>query len=153
MPNTYHQMPVHTVWAVRNRAALLADDWRDDLHKYMTGVIKGHGLPMLAVNSVDDHIHALFEMHPNLRLSDVMRELKHESSRWINEHRLTRGRFNWQEGYGAFNVSRRHVPIVGAYIAGQQEHHGKQGFRDEITTLYRDEEIDFDERYLFRDPE
>lgn len=146
-------MPVHVVWAVRYRRSLLADGWREPHHRYLTGIIKGHGLPMLAVNSVEDHVHVLFEMRPNLRLSDVMRELKHESTRWINANGFTDVAFKWQDGYGAFNVSRRAVPIVGAYIDGQQERHRKQKFREELVEIYRDEEIAFDERYIFLDPE
>ncbi|GAB4094347.1 IS200/IS605 family transposase [Flaviaesturariibacter terrae] len=152
MANTYSQMPIHVVTAVKYRQALILPDWREYLHRYVTGVFSNQGLRLLQINSMPDHMHILFESRPNCRLSDIMRIVKADSSRWINEQQFCRSHFQWQEGYGAFNVSRRDVPAVATYIQNQQKHHRNESFPDELVRLYREEEIVFDKQYIFHEP-
>jgi putative transposase len=152
MANTYTQMPVHVVVAVKYRRALILDHWRDDLHKYMTGIVQGQRHKMLCINSMPDHLHALIEMRPDQCLSDLMRMLKADSSRWVNKQKLSRGHFLWQEGFGAFNVSKRFVHLVACYIENQEFHHRDKTLRAEMINMFEDQQIEFDKRYLFSSP-
>lgn len=151
MANTYTQMPIHVVTAVKYRQALILPHWRDDLHGYIGGILTNQGLRLLQINSMPDHLHVLFEHHPDRKLSDVMRMIKADSSRWINQQGFTRTRFQWQVGYGAFHVSRRHVPRVASYIQNQQRHHAKESFGKEYRRLLTEEAIAFDPQYLFQE--
>jgi len=153
MANTYTRIEIHAVFAVKFRKALLSDEWRADLHQYMIGILRGQGCPVLQINSVEDHVHVLFELNPNKSCSEVLRELKSESSRWINAQRKTHDTFRWQEGYGAFSVSHRAVSTVCGYIANQQQHHRRKRFAEEVKTLYGEVEMEYNPAYLFRDPE
>src|SRR5690349_4500581 len=106
MPNTYTQIHIHAVFTVQNRESLIAKEWKIELYKYITGIIQNHNHKVIAINGMSDHIHILFGMRPNQSLSDLMQDVKASSSKWINEKRFVRGKFSWQEGYGAFSYSK-----------------------------------------------
>lgn len=128
MANTYTQIHIQCVMAVKYRKALIQPEWKDQLQKYMTGIVQNNGHKVLAINNMPDHLHLFFGFRPNQALSDLMRIVKSESTKWINDNHLTPSTFNWQEGYGAFSYSRSHVPRVINYVLNQEHHHRKKRF-------------------------
>jgi len=153
MSNTYTQIHIQCVMAVKYRQSLIAPEWKEQLHKYITGIVQNHGHKMIAVNSMPDHLHVFFGFRPDQSLSDLMRLVKGESSEWINLQRFTPAVFRWQEGYGAFSYSKSHVQKVTNYVMNQEEHHRKQTFLEEYRQFLEQFEIDYDERYIFKEPE
>jgi REP element-mobilizing transposase RayT len=151
MPNTYTQIHIQFVFAVKNRTAVIAKLWKDELYKYMTGIIQNKGHKLLAINGVEDHIHILVGLKPTESISDLMRELKSNSSKWVNEKGYTKGKFEWQEGYGAFSYSKSQVTNVIDYIENQEIHHHKQSFHEEYLNFLEKFDVEYDERYVFRD--
>lgn len=149
MANTYSQINIHCVFAVKGRENIITENFRDNLHKYMSGVLKNHNVFPLAVNGWKDHIHIFFELSPNLRISDIMRDLKSASSKWVNDNRFVLGKFQWQNGYGAFSYSRSQRNDVINYIINQEEHHENKTFKQEYLEMLRKFEIDFRAEYLF----
>jgi len=153
MANTYTQIHIQIVFAVQNRRSLIAPVWKEELYRYITSIVQTPGHKMLQINGMPDHLHILFGMRPTQALSDLVQHVKQDSSKWINEKGFVRGRFSWQEGYGAFSYSKRDVPNVIAYIQGQEEHHRVRTFQEEYVELLKDFEIEHDERYIFKDLE
>jgi REP element-mobilizing transposase RayT len=151
MPNTYTQLYIHCVFAVKYRAAVIKPEWDDRLHKYITGIIQNNGHKLLTINSVSDHLHLLVGLHPKQSISEMMRLVKGDSSEFINKEGLTKRKFQWQEGYGAFSNSRSQIDSVIKYILNQKEHHRKKTFREEYIGMLKDYNIDFDEKYIFHD--
>jgi putative transposase len=150
MPNTYTQIHIHAVFAVKARAGLIQSEWKNDLYKYIAGIIQNYNHKSLAINGMPDHIHILFGMRPNHSLSDLMQDIKSGSSGWINEQRLVKGRFEWQQGYGAFSYSKSQVPDVVAYIQNQEVHHAKKSLIEEYREFLIKFDIEYDERYIFK---
>jgi REP element-mobilizing transposase RayT len=153
MANTYTQIHLHLVFAVQYRISLIHDSWKDELYKYITGIVQEHKHKMIIVNGMPDHIHMLIGMRPIQSLSDLMQDIKGSSSTWINNRKFTKGRFQWQEGYGALSYSKRELPVIIDYIKNQEEHHRKKTFIDEYKELLQEFEIGFDEKYIFKLPE
>lgn len=153
MPNTYTQIHIHAVFAVQNRNSLISEDWETRLYQYITGIIQNHGHKLLIINGMPDHIHLLIGMRPTQSLSDLMRDVKGDSSRWINDNKFVLGKFSWQEGYGAFSHSKSQIPDVVNYIQMQKIQHKKLKFIEEYTQLLTNFEIDFNEEYLFKSVE
>jgi REP element-mobilizing transposase RayT len=152
MANTYTQIHIQSVFAVKYRAALLDKSWRRRLFQYMIGIMNHLGHKTLAVNGVEDHIHLLYGLRPEKSISESMRMLKGETSAWINENRFCKGRFEWQNGYGAFSYRKRDVPTIATYIENQEEHHRKVVFIDEYRGLLKEFGVEFDERYILLPP-
>ncbi|RYY86545.1 MAG: IS200/IS605 family transposase [Chitinophagaceae bacterium] len=150
--STYTQLYYHILFSVKYRRALLEDAWREELHRYDTGIIQGRGHKLLAINSVDDHLHLLAGCKPRDPLPDLMRELKSNSSAWINQRGFTARNFAWQEGYTAITVSPSAVSSVCSYIERQQEHHRKKSHREEVIELLQAAGIDWKPEYLFVEP-
>ena len=128
MANTYTQIHIQCVMAVKYRQSLIQPEWKDQLQKYITSIVQNHGHKVLAINNMPDHLHLFFGFRPNQSLSDLMRTVKSESSQWINDKQFTPAVFRWQEGYGAFSYSRSHVKTVTEYVLNQEEHHRKKHF-------------------------
>jgi len=126
MANTYTQIHIQCVMAVKYRQSLIQPEWKDQLQKYITGIVQNHGHKMLAINNMPDHLHLFFGFRPTQSLSELMQIVKGESSEWINKQSFTPATFRWQEGYGAFSYSRSHVKPVIKYILNQEEHHHKK---------------------------
>jgi len=148
MPSTHFSLHYHVVFSTKERHPWIEPGWRDDLHGYLGGCVKTlRGMPV-EIGGVADHVHLLLGLRATHRLADVVREIKTVSSRWIHEE-LRVPRFGWQEGYGAFTVSRSNVPAVRHYIATQAEHHKKRRFEDEYLDLLKKHEVEFDERFLW----
>lgn len=153
MANTYTQIHIQVVFAVKNRIGLIQSVWKDELYKYITGIVQAHHHKLLAINGMPDHVHILLGMRPTQSLAELMQDIKGSSSKWINEKKLVPGKFEWQEGYGAFSYSKESVLNVIEYIRNQELHHQRKSFREEYKQLLKEFGISFDERYVFRDPE
>ncbi len=149
MANNYYQVTLHIVFAVRNREALIEDTFRENLHAYITGIIKNHDQKLLTINSMPDHIHLLIGLAPSMRLSDLVREIKSASSKYINENNLSRKKFYWQNGYGVFSYSMSHRKNVIRYIENQREHHRKMTFQKEYIKFLESFKIEYNRKYLF----
>lgn len=150
MANTYTKIHIHVVFAVQQRSSLIRNSWKDNLHKYISGIINKSGHKVLAINGISDHVHILIGLRPNQSLSDLMKKVKGSSSKWINENRLVMGRFSWQEGYSAFSYGQSQVNYVIHYIQNQEEHHKRQSLKEEHEMLLKEFNIEFDDRYLFK---
>lgn len=149
MADTFSQIYIQIVFAVKNRDALIRPGWDQQLYKYITGIVQNKGQKMLAINGIADHIHFLIGMRPTCCLSDLVREVKKSSNEFIRENRFTKFNFNWQEGFGAFSYGHSQLDDVVRYIMMQKEHHVKWTFRDEYTSLLNKFDVDFDEKHLF----
>ncbi|PWN07287.1 IS200/IS605 family transposase [Rhodohalobacter mucosus] len=150
MANTYTQIHIHVICAVKNRQSMIHSSWEDQLYKYITGIVQNQGHKLMQVNGMPDHVHLLIGYRPIQSLSDLMKNVKQDSSRWINHTRLAEGRFAWQEGYGAFSHSKSQVRKVISYIQNQKEHHKKKSFREEYLEFLKKWDVEFDERYIFK---
>jgi len=150
MANTFTQIHIQCVFAVKYRRALIDKIWKETLHKYITGIVQECGHKMIAINSMPDHLHFLMGARPNQCISDLMRMVKGDSSEWINDNKISRSKFHWQEGYGAFSYSKSQIPIVANYIHTQEEHHRKKTFLEEYKEILQEFEIDYDEQYIFK---
>ena len=149
MANTYSQIIVQFVFAVKSRENLISSKNREELEKYICGIIENKGQKMLAIFAMPDHIHILVGMKPNISISDLVRDIKSNSSRFINESKWIRGKFSWQEGFGAFSYSKSHLDNVVKYILNQEEHHKKKNFKDEYLEFLDKFEIEYKDEYLF----
>jgi len=150
MPNTYTQIYIHYVFAVQNRKNLIQPKWKDDLQKYMTGIIEQQGHKLLQIGGMPDHIHALVSMNPKQSPSDLMFHVKRSSSLWINEKRFVMGKFSWQEGFGAFSYGKSQIPNVAKYIQNQETNHKKRSFMEEYLEILKKFDVEYDERYVFK---
>jgi putative transposase len=151
MPNTYTQLYIHCVFAVKYRQAMINADWDERLHQYITGILQNNGHKLLAVNSMPDHLHFFVGLNPKQSISDMMRLAKGDSSEFINKQRFTPGKFQWQDGYGAFSNSRSQIDSVVKYIMNQKQHHSKKTFKEEYLDILKDYAVDYDEKYIFHD--
>ena len=150
MANTYTQIYLHVVFAVEGRQNLISPEHNDELQKYITGIVSAQRHKLIAINNLPDHLHLLVGLRPDAALSDLVRDIKANSSRFISEKRWVAGRFSWQEGFGAFSCSRSQLDTVIRYIADQQKHHAQKTFRDEYTELLEKFEVEYDRRYIFK---
>ena len=149
MANTYTQIHLHLVFAVQNREGLIRKEWRHELFRYLTGIIQNHGHKVLAINGMSDHVHILIGMRPTQSLSDLMQDVKGDSSKWINQKGFINSRFSWQSGYGAFSLDKAQVDTIIEYIKNQDLHHRKKSFQGEYLDLLREFGVEFDIRYVF----
>jgi REP element-mobilizing transposase RayT len=148
-PGVFTQLYVHIVFAVKYRERLLTKEMRDELFRYISGIITNRKHKVIIINGVLDHIHILIGLNPNDKISDLVGCIKRESSSFINEKKWFRGKFHWQEGYGAFTYSRSQLDNIYKYISNQETHHSKRTFRAEYLALLERFEVKFDEKYLF----
>ena len=149
MANTYSQIYIQIVFTVKGRQNLITREHREELHKYITGIVRNRDQKMLSIFSMPDHTHLLVGLKPSIAVSDLVRDVKADSSNFINEKKWLRGKFNWQEGFGAFSYSRSQLDNVIKYILNQEKHHKKKTFREEYVGFLKKFEIDYDEKYLF----
>ncbi len=149
MAGTYSQIYIQVVFAVKGRQNLLCKDWRDEVFKYMCGIIKNKGHKPITVNGVSDHVHAFIGLRPAMALADLVRDVKNNSTNFINEHTWIPGKFCWQEGYGAFSYSHSQIETVYNYILNQERHHGQQTFQAEYLDFLKKFGIEYDMKYLW----
>ena len=131
MPGTFSQIYIQIVFAVKGRANLISPNWKVELHKYIVGIIKGKNQKPIIVNGMPDHIHAFIGLKPSMAISDLVRDIKNNSTNFINDNKFVRGKFLWQEGYGAFSYSHSHIKNVYNYILNQEKHHKKKTWNEE----------------------
>lgn len=149
MANTFSQIYIQVVFAVQGRQSLIRDAWCEELYKYISGTITAMGHKSIIVNGATDHVHIFVGLRPNTSISDLVRNIKANSSRFVNERGFVRGKFAWQHGFGAFSYSHSQIGDVYMYIANQRQHHKKTTFLEEYNALLREFEIEYDEKFLF----
>ena len=149
MANSYSRFYAHLVFAVKNRNALIRKEWKNDLEKYITGIIQSHGHKLLAIGSMPDHIHIFIGYNLNQLIPELVENIKTSSNAWVKKYKLSRYRFEWQTGYGAFSHSRSQIDSVVKYIANQEKHHKKLKFREEYINILNKNDIEYQEEYLF----
>jgi len=151
MANTYHQVYIQTVFAVKYRKAIIGNEWKTDLFAVIGNLINEKNCKTIIVNGVEDHVHCFIGLKPAVSISELMQTVKAKSSKYINDHSLTPERFEWQEGYGVFSYSQSQIDRVYKYIQNQEAHHKKQTFRDEYLDFLKKFKVEYDEQYIFRD--
>jgi REP element-mobilizing transposase RayT len=142
-------MHVHLVFATKHREASIKKEWRDDLEKYITGIVQNHKHKMLAIKAVSDHIHIFIGYNVNYLIPKLVEEIKTSSNKWIKENNLSKFKFDWQQGYGGFSHSHSQVETVSKYIMNQETHHKKRSFKEEYLKMLKDNGIEYKEEYLF----
>jgi putative transposase len=149
MSNTYTQIHVHFIFAVKYRDGVIHKDWKDELYKYITGIVQNNNHKMISINGMSDHVHMLIGIKPTQSISELLQDVKGSSSKWVNEKKFTKRNFEWQEGYGAFSYGRSQLKNVIAYIENQEQHHSKKSFKEEYIDFLEKFEVDYNEKYIF----
>lgn len=150
MANAYHQIYLHTVFAVKYRKAVINKPWQNELFGVIGNLINDNSCKAIIVNGVEDHVNCLIGLRPATAISELMKTVKAKSSKYINDHLLTLNRFEWQEGYGVFSYSHSQIPDVRFYIQNQESHHKGQTFQTEYLEFLKKFEINYDEKHLFK---
>jgi REP element-mobilizing transposase RayT len=145
---TFSQIYMHVVFGVKGRENLISIKWKDDLYKYIAGIIKGKGHKSIIINGMPDHIHTLIGMKPSVAIADLVRDIKNNSTNFINDKRLVTGKFSWQEGYGVFSYSHSNIKNVYDHILNQEKHHMKRTFKEEYLDFLNKFEIEYNAKYL-----
>lgn len=149
MANTYHKIYIQVVFAVKYRNAVIEEEWRSKLLGVIGNLINEAGCKTIIINGIEDHVHFLFGLKPAISLSELMKTVKAKSSKYINDNQLTKSKFSWQEGYGAFSYSQSQIDAVYKYIENQKEHHKKQDFKDEYLNFLNKFNIPYEQKYVF----
>jgi len=150
MANTYSQIYLQVVFAVQGRQSLIRRENKEELHKYLTGIVTQREQKLLAVHCMPDHAHILIGLRPAMALSDLVHDLKIASAKFVNRKAWVAGRFSWQEGFGAFSYGHSQLTRIIRYIQEQEQHHAKTTFREEYIRFLKRYEIDHDERFIFK---
>ena len=150
MANTYTQIYIHLIFAVKNRESLISEEIEEELYKMLTTILQNNKHSIIAIGGMPDHVHIFFGMHPNEALSHLVKELKTATSAWINGQHKLETHFAWQQGFGAFSYSRSQINAVANYVRGQKQHHVKTSFREEYLKILQSFGIDYDEKYVFQ---
>ena len=149
MANTFTQIYIQAVFAVQGRPSLIRKENKEELHKYITGIVQNQGHKLLAIHCMPDHTHIFFGLRPRMSASHLMQEVKADSTNFINRKRWFPGRFSWQEGFGAFSYGHSQIGEVIRYLENQEEHHAKRSFRQEYLSFLKKFNIPYDQKYLF----
>lgn len=152
MSQTFTQVYAQIVFAVEWRQCLIDPGHKEEIHKFITGIVRNDGQKLIEINSMPDHMHILVGLKPDMALSDPVRDIKANSSRFINDKGWLRGRFRWQEGFGAFSYSHSQLESVIRYIQNQEQHHSTRTFKNEYLDILRRFDVAFDTRYVFEFP-
>jgi len=151
MADTYSQLYIQIIFAVKGRQNLISKKWKDEIYKYITGIITNQKQKLIAINGMPDHIHILVGIKPNISISDLVRDIKTSSSKFINEQKWINGKFEWQTGFGAFSYGHSQLTPVIKYIENQEEHHKTKTFKEEYIMFLKLFNIDFKNEYIFDD--
>ncbi|MDQ6755618.1 MAG: IS200/IS605 family transposase [Bacteroidota bacterium] len=149
MPNTYTQLYIQFVFAVKGRENLIHSSWKNDLYKYITGIVQNNKSKLITINGMEDHIHIFIGYKPSVPIPDLVKDIKVASTLWINEKKLSKQKFAWQEGYGAFSYSHSQIDAVYKYIRDQEIHHLKKTFKQEYIDFLISFKIEYNDKYLF----
>src|SRR5882762_3109574 len=150
MANTIYQIYIQTVFAVESRQSIIKPDFKEELHKYITGIVRNQGQKLISINGMPDHVHILIGLRPAMALADLVKEIKADSTNFINRNKWVRGRFNWQEGYGAFSYGHSQLDTIIRYIRNQEKHHRRRSLKDEYLAWLKKFEIPFEDKYVFK---
>jgi len=150
MANTYTQLYVQVIFTVQNRINLIKPQNRIDLESYISGILTNNKSKMLAIYANPDHVHVFFSINPDVSISNIVKDIKSSSSKWINNNNWYSHKFKWQEGYGAFTYSKSQINRVVNYIWNQAEHHKKKSFKEEYIEFLEKFDVDYNEKYLFQ---
>jgi REP element-mobilizing transposase RayT len=149
MPNTFSQIYLHILIVVSGRHSSIHNDWKNDLYKYITGIVHSKSQKLIMINGISNHLHMLLSTKPNYCISDLVRDIKSNSSRFINQNEWANGKFSWQSGSGIFSVSQSQLHKVKNYIMNQEEHHKEKLFKDEFEELLKAYQIPYQQEFLF----
>ncbi len=149
MADTFSQIYIHLVFSVKGRQNVIHKTWREELFKYVSGIINGRDQKLFAIGGMPDHIHILISLRPNCMVSELVNSVKTNSSKWINSRGFVKGKFCWQEGYGAFSYGQSQLDLVIKYINNQEQHHLRKSFKEEYFELLQRFNVKFEEKYLF----
>ena len=149
MANTYHQLYIHIVFSVKYRECLIPKDKKENLHKYITGIVKKKNCKLIAVNSRPDHIHIFVGLNPTISIANLVKDIKLSTNKLITENQWVKKTFKWQDGYGAFSYSKSHIEKVYNYILNQEKHHKKQTFKEEYINLLNEYGLQYDKKFVF----
>ena len=149
MANTYTQSYFHLIFSPKNREALIKKQWKNELEKYITGIIQNHKHKLLAIYAMPDHLHIFIGYNVNHLIPDLVEEIKTSSNAWIKQQGYCKSKFDWQKGYGAFTHSHAQIDTVVRYIQNQEEHHQRKSFKDEYLEVLMRNDIKFNDDYLF----
>jgi len=149
MANTFSQIYIQTVFAVNGRLSLIQPEFKEELFKYITGIVRNQGQKLISINGMADHVHILIGLKPAMALADLVREIKADSTNFINKQKWVHGKFSWQEGYGAFSYGHSQLDTIIRYIQNQERHHRRSSFKNEYLTLLRKFDIAFEKKYVF----
>ncbi|WDQ16403.1 IS200/IS605 family transposase [Rhodopirellula sp. P2] len=147
--STFTNLLFHLIYSTKYRKPAIRSEWQDELHGYLGGIVRDQKGTLLKIGGVEDHVHLLAKLSPTIAISDVLRTIKSNSSKWINERSDVHRKFEWQSGYAAFSVSESQAPAVADYIANQAEHHRKKTFEEEFLSILKRHRIQYDPRYVF----
>ena len=153
MANTYTQLYIHFVFAVKDRISLIKSEWKEELYRYITGIIQANKHKLISINGTENHIHILIGYKPHQLIPDLLQDIKGNSSKWINEKRYVKGKFQWQEGYGAFSYSHSQLDDVVKYILNQEIHHKKHTFKEEYIEFLKRFNVPYNDKYILKDVE
>lgn len=149
MANTFSQIYIQTVFAVSGGMSLITPTFKEDLYKYIAGIVRNQGQKLISINGMPDHVHILIGLKPSMALADLVRDIKADSTTYINKNRWVRGKFTWQEGYGAFSYGHSQLDTIISYIQNQEKHHSQRSFKNEYMGLLRKFDIAFEDKYVF----
>jgi putative transposase len=149
MADTFTQIYIHVIFAVKGRQNKISPDWKDELYKYISGIVSNKKQKLIYINGMPDHIHILIGMRANVMLSDIVRDIKFNSTNFINTKKFLMGKFYWQEGFGAFSCSHSQLDKVVNYIKNQETHHKKKTFKDEYIDFLNRYNVEYKPEYLF----
>jgi len=149
MAGTYSQIYIQIIFAVKGRENLIRSEWKEKLYSYIAGIIKGKNQKSIIVNGISNHLHVFVGLLPSMAVSDLVRDIKNNSTNFINKNKLVKGKFSWQEGYGAFSYSHSQIESVYNYILNQEKHHNKKTFKEEYLEFIKLYNIDYNEKYSF----
>lgn len=151
MANTYTQIYLHVIFAVKGRGNLISSTWKEELYKYITGIVTNKNQKLIAINGMPNHVHLLVGLKPDIALSDLIRDVKANSSKFINDKQWVMGKFEWQSGFGGFSYSHSQLDVIIKYIRNQEEHHKTKSFKEEYIEFMKRYEIDYKTEYLFEE--
>ena len=149
MADTYTQLYIHLIFAVKGRQSIIPKQHKEELHKYITGIIDSKNQKVIQINSMPDHVHILVGITPDIAVSDLVRDIKANSSKFINRQRWVAGRFEWQEGFAAFSYAHSQLNTVARYIRNQETHHARQTFREEYIAFLKRFDVPYNPKYVF----
>lgn len=149
MPSTYTNLLYHIIFSTKNRTPLITDELKEELYKYIGGIVRAEGGIQIEIGGIEDHVHILAKIKPSISVSEMLNKIKANSSKWANDHKMKLRKFGWQEGYAAFSVSESQAPSVAEYIRNQEEQHRKQTFQEELIAMLKRHGIQYDPKYLW----